>query len=243
VQSYTRRRLKQDKFVEATTQTVHWTVEHRKPLILAAIVVIIIAAAFLGYWFYLSQQNIKASQEFGQAMSTYNAPVGPAQPGSTEKSYASSEERSKAARQQFEKLEKDFPRTHTAKLAAYMVGVTAADLGDNKAAEDKFKEAADSSDKDLSAMAKLALGNLYRSMKRDDDAIRLYNDVMKADTAAAPKINAQVQLATLYADRGKTADAVKIYQEIQKTNPADSAAGQIAAQRLQELQKNPAPGQ
>ena len=241
MQSYTRRRLKQDRFVEATSQTVHWTVEHRKPLIVVAVVAAVIAAAALGFWFYISQQNIKASQEFGKAMSTYNAPVGQAQPGSTEKTYASSEERSKAARQQFEQVEKDYPRTHTAKLAAYMVGVTAADMGDNKAAEQKFKEAADTSDADLSSMAKLALGNLYRSLKQDDDAIRLYNEVMKADAAAAPKINAQVQLATLYADRGKTADAMKIYQEIEKSSPQDSAAAQIAKQRLEELQKNPAP--
>ena len=78
----TRHQLKQDRFsrvtIDAAERTVHWSVEHQKKLIIAAIVLLVIAGASLGSWYYLNQQDEKASIEMSQAVRTFTTPVRPA---------------------------------------------------------------------------------------------------------------------------------------------------------------------
>ena len=77
----TRHQLKQDRFSRATIdvaeKTVHWSVEHQNKLIVAGIAVAVIAGLALGSWYYLNQQDQKASLEFSQAVRTLGTPVRP----------------------------------------------------------------------------------------------------------------------------------------------------------------------
>jgi len=242
VRAETRHQLKQDRFskvtFEAAGNAAHWSVEHQSKLIAAVIAVIVIGAIAFGGWYYINSQDEKASAEFSTAVRTWETPVRPAgvppQPGS--ESFASAQERATAARKQFQAIVDKYPRTHTADMARYFVGLASAQLGDNAAAERSLQEAARSSNADLAALGKFALANVYRAEKKDAQTVDLYKQLMDKPTLVVSKATAQLELASFYESRQKPDEAKKIYEQVQKENPATEAAS-LAQRRVAALKQ------
>ena len=236
----TRHQLKQDRFSKATFEaaeaTVHWSQEHQSKLIFGAIGLIVIAAIVFGGWYYINQQDEKASFEMSDAVRTMEAqlrpPGTPAQPGFP--SFESSAERATAARKQFQAIADKYPQTKSGKMARYFVGVTSAQLGDYATAESDLQEVAHASNSDIASLGKLALASLYRAEKKDAQAIDLYKQLMDKPTELVSKVTAQLELASLYESEQKPDEAKKIYQDIQKENPK-SDAFTIAQRRMADL--------
>jgi predicted negative regulator of RcsB-dependent stress response len=212
VRAETRHQLKQDAFSRVTIataeKTAHWTVEHRSTLLIAGTAVAVVLAAVLGGWYYLTTQDEKASFDFAQAVRTMNA--------------------------QFQAIADKYPHTRTADMAHYFLGVTAADAGDNAAAERDLKQVAGGGNGELASMAKLALASLYGDTNRVKEAVALYQELMKKPTKTVSKVTAQLQLADLYEASNQPLDAKRTYEEIKKENPAGEAA-QLATQKLADL--------
>jgi TolA-binding protein len=240
VRAETRHQLKQDRFskvtFEAAGNAAHWSVEHQSKLIAAVIAVIVICAIAFGGWYYINSQDEKASAELSTAVRTWETPVRPAgvppQPGSD--SFASAQERATAARKQFQAIVDKYPRTHTADMARYFVGLASAQLGDNAAAERSLQEAARSSNADLAALGKFALASVYRAENKDAQAIDLYKQLMEKPMLVVSKATAQLELASFYESRQKPDEAKKIYEQVQKENPATEAAS-LAQRRVAAL--------
>ncbi len=236
----TRHQLKQDRFskvtFEAAGNAAHWSVEHQSKLIAAVIAVIVLGAIAFGGWYYVNTQDEKASAEFSTAVRTWETPVRPAgvpaQPGTD--SFASAQERATSARKQFQAIVDKYPRTHTADMARYFVGLASAQLGDNAAAERSLQEAARSSNSDLAALGKFALASVYRAENKDAQAIDLYKQLMDKPTLVVSKATAQLELASFYESRQKPDEAKKIYEQVQKENPATEAAS-LAQRRVAAL--------
>ena len=236
----TRRQLKQDAFsrvtIEAAEKTAHWTVEHRSTLIISGVAVAVVLAAVIGGWFYLSAQDEKASLELSQAVRTLSTPLRPA--GTPQQpdypTFQSSQERSEAAKKQFQAIADRYPHTRTADMAHYFLGVTAENLSDNATAERNFKEVASVGNRDLSAVAKMALASLYGQTNRTKEAAALYQELINKPTQSVSKVTAQLQLAELYQNSNQPLDAKRIYEQIKRENPS-SEAGQLATQKLAEL--------
>jgi tetratricopeptide (TPR) repeat protein len=240
VRAETRRQLKEDRFskvtFEAAESAAHWSAEHQAKLIAAVIAVVVIAAIAFGGWYYVNQQDEKASAELSTAVRTFETPVRPAgvpaQPGYD--SFASPEERATAARKQFQAIVDNYPHTHTADMARYFVGLASAQLNDNASAERNLQEAAGSSNPDLAALGKFALASVYRAEKKDAQAIGLYKQLIDKPTVVVSKATAQLELAGFYESRQKPDEAKKIYDQVAKENPA-SEAGSIAQRRASAL--------
>ena len=236
----TRHQLKQDRFskvtFEAAGNAAHWSVEHQSKLIAAVIAVIVTGGIAFGGWYYLNAQDEKASAGFSTAVRTWETPLRPAgvppQPGTD--SFASAQERATAARKQFQAIVDKYPRTHTADMARYFVGLASAQLGDNAAAERSLQEAARSSNADLAALGKFALASVYRAENKDAQAIDLYKQLMDKPTLVVSKATAQLELASFYESRQKPDEAKKIYEQVQKENPATEAAS-LAQRRVAAL--------
>jgi len=230
VRAETRHSLKEDRFSRTTIKvaesTVHWTVEHQNKLIVGAIVLIAVVALGFGGMYYTNAQDEKASLDFGAAtrtMETQVRPAGvPAQPGF--ESFASTQERATAARKQFQAIVDSYPRTKTAEMSRYFVGLTSSQLGDNANAERNLEEVAKSSKKDLAALAKLALADVYQSEKKDPQAVELYKQLIDKPTETVSKATAQIALAAFYENHQKPDEAKRIYEQIAKENPASEAA-------------------
>jgi TolA-binding protein len=241
VRAETRHQLKEDRFSKATLEaagrTVDWTQEHRSKLIAAAVAIIVIAAIVAGGWYYVNSQDEKASVDFSTAIRTMQTPLRPAgtpeQPGFP--TFDSAATRATTARKQFQAIVDNYPRTRTAKLARYFVGLMGAQLGDYAAAESNLQQVANSSNADLSSLAKFALASVYAAEKKDTQAVDLYKQVIDKPTTLVSKNSAQLELASFYESRQEPDEAKKIYNQIQKENPAGEAASE--AQRRAALLK------
>ena len=233
----TRHQLKQDAFsrvtIEAAEKTANWSVEHRSTLIISTIAIAVAVALGVGGWYYLSTQDEKASLDLTRAIRTLETPLRPAGTPA-QPDFPSAKERTEAARKQFQTIVDKYPHTHTADMAHYFLGVTAADLSDNATAEKNFKDVASSGNRDVAAVAKFALASLYGESNRTKDAVALYQELINKPTNSVSKVTAQLQLADLYQTSNQPVEAKRIYEQIKKDNPGNEA-GQLATQKLAEL--------
>ncbi|MGD0511852.1 MAG: tetratricopeptide repeat protein [Terriglobales bacterium] len=236
----TRHQLKTDRFsratIDAAERTAHWSVEHKNKLVIAVVIVLVIAGAAAGSWYYVSQQDQKASLDLGQAVRTMDTPVRPpnmpAQP--EEPSFTSTTERATAARKQFQAIVDNYPHTHSAEFARYFLGVTSADIGDNSSAERDLQQVVSSASSDVAALAKMALASVYRNTGRSKQAEELYKQLAAKPTSTVGKTTAQIELAETYKTDNQPLEAKRIYETIQKENPGSEVA-QLASSKLQEL--------
>ncbi len=238
----TRHQLKQDRFskvtLEAAENAAHWSVEHQSKLIAAVVAVVVLAAIGFGGWYYVSQQDEKASAELSTAVRTFETPVRPAgvpaQPGYD--SFASPQERATAARKQFQGIVDKYPHTHTADMARYFVGLASEQLRDNAAAERSLQEVANSSNADLASLGRFALAAVYRGESKETQAVDLYKQLIDKPTLVVSKATAQLELAGFYESTKKPDEAMKIYDQVAKDNPSTEAAS-LAQRRAAALKQ------
>jgi tetratricopeptide (TPR) repeat protein len=240
VRAETRHQLKQDAFsrvtIDAAERTAHWSVEHRSTLTISAVVVAVVLTAVIGGWYYLGAQDEKASFDLSKAVRTMDTQLRPA--GTPEQpdfpTFTSAKERAQAAQKQFQAIVDQYPHTRTADMAHYFLGVTAANLSDNAAAERNFKDVISAGNREVAAVAKAALASLYGETNRVKEAVALYQELIAKPTTSVSKVTAQLSLAELYHSANQPLDAKRIYEQIKKENPAGEA-GQLATQKLAEL--------
>jgi predicted negative regulator of RcsB-dependent stress response len=232
VDTQTRHALKQDRLVDATRTSVDWFQENRSRVVTAGIAAIICLAIVVAGLVLYGKRSAAAELAFGQAMDTYNAPL--AQPGQPpipgEKTFATAAERAKSANQQFVQIAGQYGLFEAGKTARYFAGITAIDLGQTGPAETNLKQVADGHDAALASLAKLALANLYQQSNRNGQAVELLQQLIAKPTSTVPADAARLQLAALY-EKTNPAEANRIYAQLKSSK---SAAGQIAAQKLQQ---------
>ncbi len=230
----TRTALKQDDpLVHRTQIGLDWIAANRGKALQIVIGVVLLIAIIVAAAVIYQQRSEAASTAFGSAISVYSTPIAdtaqPLPPGM--KSFPSAADRAKAANPLFADVAKRYGSTDAGHNALYFSGLTEAEMGNTSAAEGTLRKAADLSDGNVAALAKLALANLLAQHNGTGEAIRLYDELSKHPTATVPASAAQLQLAELYESTGKTTEAFKIYAQL-KAKEANTAAGQIAAQKL-----------
>jgi len=239
VRAEARHQLKQDRFsqttLEAAERTYQWSAEHKTKLTVVVIVVVVVAATCSGAWYYLNQQDQRASLDLNAAIRTLDTPLRqpgtPAQPDFP--TFVSPQERATAARKQFQAIVSNYPHTRSADFARYLLGVTEADLGDNASATRDLETESRYHNQDIAALAKLALASVYRNEGRAKQAIDLYQGLIARPTNTVSKVMAQMELAATYQADGQPLEAKRVYQEVQKENPGE--VGQMASAKLQQL--------
>ena len=228
----TRHALKEDRLVEATKTSVDWLQENRSRVITAAVVAAICLALLITGVVLYGNRSAAAELAFGEAMDTYNAPLAqpgqPAAPG--EKTFATAADRAKLANQQFVQVANQYGLFSAGTTARYFAGLTAIDLGQTGAAESYLQKVADGHDAAVGSLAKLALANLYQQTNRASQAVVLLNQLIAKPTATVPADAAKLQLAAIY-EKTNPSEANKLYAQLKSSK---SAAGQIAAQKLQQ---------
>jgi tetratricopeptide (TPR) repeat protein len=184
--------------------------------------------AVLIFW---NLRSTAADAALGAAMDTYNAQL--AQPGLPAGNgvYATASDRLKAANKQFSDVAHNYSLLSQGTKARYFAGITNAELGQNASAETDLKAAADSWDRNVSNLAKLALAGLYHQTGRDAQAIDLYNAMISKPSETVTAVVAQLSLADLYADQGRQDQARALWARV-KDADKEGTAGAIASQKL-----------
>ena len=235
MQNYTRRQLKEDKFAQSAQGAVHWASDHRKNVVLAIGVILVVAIAWGGWFIWNNAQTDKANVALGKAQQTFLAPLRPAgvppTPNETVKSFSSLAERSKQAEKEFKAVADEFPHTRPGKIARFLEAASAMHAGDSATAERQLKSVADSGDKDVAALAKMSLASLYVSANRQGEAAKIYKDLLDHPSATVSKAEAQLALAEMY-ESTDPKQAAALYQQIEKENPQTSQAAQIAHNKV-----------
>ena len=232
MQGYTRRQLKQDRFAETTKDAVQWTAGHQRSLVWGIGLVLVALGGYFAYTTWEGRQSDAANAALGGAMHTFTDQLRPAglPPSEGTPSFTSIADRAKAAGKEFKAVADKYSYTRPGKIARYMQGVAAAQAGDAAAAEQQLKAVADSRDKNIAALAKMALAAQYRSSNKLSDATRIYKDLQDHPTDTVSKAQAQLAMAEMY-ENVDPQQAKSIYEQIQKDN-ADNPAGQFAGARL-----------
>ena len=232
MQGYTRRQLKQDRFAETTKDAVQWTAGHQRPLVWGIGLVLVALGGYFAYTTWESRQSDLANAALGGGMHTFTDQLRPAglPPVEGAQSFTSIADRAKAAGKEFKAVADKYSYTRPGKIARYMEGVAAAQAGDGAAAEEQLKAVAGSRDKNIAALAKMALAAQYRSSNKLSDATRIYKDLLDHPTDTVSKAQAQLAMAEMY-ENTDPQEAKSIYEQIQKENP-DNPAGQFASARL-----------
>ena len=227
----TRHALKQDSFAQATASSVSWLSGHRSGVVRLVIVVVVAVVVVVGGAVLYSVRTSAAEAALGAALDTYSAqlttPGAPAESGT----YATAADRSKAANQKFLQVAGSYSLLPESSKAHYFAGVTYSELGQTASAETELKTAADSWDRNVSNLAKLALAGLYHQTGRDPQAIETYNALIAKPSETVSAAVAQLNLADLYAAGGKQDQARALWAKV-KDADKEGAAGSIATQKL-----------
>ena len=231
----TRHALKHDRFVDSTNATLEWAADNsgtliRYGIIALAVIVLIIAAI----WTYaVRQQN--AQNLLGQGLSIYQTPLRvPGEPAEeAQGSYDTAAARAKAAYPIFEKAANQYSWLRPGEDARYFAGLADMDMGDQAKAESELKKASKAHDRNIAALAQMALASLYLQLDNKQQAIDIYQKLIKNPTITVPASAAQLQLASVY-ENSDPDKAKQIYAEVKDKN-SKTAAGQIAAEKLQKL--------
>jgi len=227
--------MKRDALVDSAQNFVGWLEEHKSEAILFAVVLVAVVAIVVGSTLFYQHRQDEASIGFGAAMDIYSAPVAqpgaPAQPGV--RTYPSSAARAAAANSGFVKIADSFGSTDAGKNALYFAGLTYMEMGKIPQAESTLKKTARHGDKNLAALADLALVGLYEQSGRTSDAIQLLNKLAAHPTTTVPAGEAKLELAAIY-EKTNPEQAKLIYAQL-KDKDAKTAAGQIATQKLQQM--------
>jgi tetratricopeptide (TPR) repeat protein len=234
VSGYTRRQLKEDKFAETAQGAAHWATAHRQTVVWAIGLVLVAILATVGVMGWHSRQLDKGNIELAAAFRTLNAQIVPAgNPAPTEdpgQTFPTSTDRAKAAEKQFGAIANSYSSVAPGRIARYMRGIALAQAGDKAGAEQELKTAANQSDKDVAALAKMALASMYQALNRTPEAIAIYKELADHPTSTVSKAEAQLAMAAIY-ETTDPQQAVLIYQQLQKEDPR-SPAGQLAQQKL-----------
>ena len=227
----TRHALKGDKFAQATQSSVTWLSGHRSSVVRTSLIVAAVVIVLGGSLAFRAWRSVSADEALGAALDTYSSPL--AEPGAPQMKgvYTTTTERSKAANQQFMTVADQYGWLPQGAKAHYFAGVTYAELGQTGPAEAELKKAAESWDRGVANLAKLALAGLYHQSGRDQEAIDLYNGLINKPSVTVSAAAAQLDLADLYAASGKQDQARALWARVKDTDK-DGAAGSIAAQKL-----------
>ncbi|HEX4020412.1 MAG TPA: tetratricopeptide repeat protein [Acidobacteriaceae bacterium] len=231
----TRHALKHDALQDSAQTFIGWMQDNQRTVIISAIILAVVLIVGISATAIYQHQQTQAQAAFGAAMETYLTPL--AQAGSEQqpglKTYPDAVARAKDANAAFLKVADSYRWTSAGKNAEYFAGLTYMEMGQNADAESTLKQVADHGDKNLAALAQMALGALAQQSGRTADAIHIYQDLAKHPTTTVPASQANLALAALY-EKTNPQQARQIYAAV-KDADKDTAAGQIATQKLAEL--------
>jgi predicted negative regulator of RcsB-dependent stress response len=215
-----RKELKHDKVRETFEHGAEAVLSHTRIASIAMVIIIVIAAGYLGWKFYSDRQNNQAQAQLDDAMRIFNAPLAvpgqPALPG--EVTYSDSAKRETDAQVKFAAVANKFPSTKPGKVGRYYSALCLMDLDKLNQASEELNRLDAGSDKELSALAQYQKALIAERSGKKDDAVRLLRALSTTGSVLVPKPLVLLELAGLL----RTSDpkeATNIYEQLKKEYP------------------------
>lgn len=239
-----KRQMKQDELVTGAERAWTWLSAHREAAGVTAIVVVVAAALAGGIAYLQGQKAQEAQRSLAEALDIYHAPVGtelrpgtPRPPGQVEPTPQDKFLKAAAA---FDGIERRFGSQPVALTAAYYSALSRMELGQNAEAEKALSALAARREEGRlePALARLALGDLYRRIGETEKAADAYRQAAEDASLTIPRDHALMSLASLLEEAGRLADAQATYERVATEFPTSVYAAD-ARTRVQYLEAAP----
>ncbi len=218
-----KRQIKEDEFKSAVEHTLEWSRSHSAEVRITALVAVILAGVLGAVGYFQGAQRKEAERGFAEAVETFAASVktpgeAPAEGG---RSFATSLEKYTQAAAAFDGLARKFPSRPEGLRARYFAALSRVEIGQYAEAEKALQEiAADRRSSALEpALARLALGDLYRRSGRTDKAVEAFRQLAADMASALPRDAALMSLAGTLEDAKKLAEARASYRRLYEEFP------------------------
>lgn len=240
----TRHDLKEDEFVTTVENVQQFLKENANQILTGVAAAVIVIAAVVGWRTYSERQEAAANAALATALKTFKATVTSApvnlfngsQPQQAEGTFATDQDKYKAALAQFSQVVAKYPRQNAADFARYHVGLCQEALGQDDAARKTLEQASHSSDKETAALAGLALAGELAKSGKTADAVKVYQNLADHPTTTVPRGTALLAEADLL--RGsQPAQARALYERVQKEFSGDPYLSSTVQQDMAGLPK------
>lgn len=192
--------MKRDEIGEELADSVHYLVEHRNKVIVAAILAVVIGAGLAFYLGHRRTQRAEARKALHKAIELFHGRV------DTEQrigivTFTTTIERRNRTTEGFELVKRQFAGSAEADTSEYYLALL--DMEDEKyqEAQPKLETAIRSSDAETAALARLALAELFEQQNKDAEARGQYQYLVDHPTTMIPKGRAQLLLARYLSTR------------------------------------------
>jgi len=198
----------------------------------------------VGLKYYLSQQQASAGIDLANALKTFQAYVGSAAPGSMPldtESYPTAADKYRTALAKFGAIVakyRMFPRPKAVGIARYHVGICESLLGNSAAAIKTLQESSRDADREVAALAQMALANEFLRTGKTQEAQKIYQNLADHPTLTVPRARSLLALA----DSMKTsqpARARQLYDQIKKEYGSEPAVSALLRQETAEAPQSP----
>lgn len=231
----TRKELKKDPFLSVYYDDfVEFSQRHYQKIIVAVAVIVVVVIAGLSWRRYRERQEVVANTLLGEALTTFHAYVGQAGQGALApgaETFADPAAKYQAAIKQFTVLEQKYPRMEAAQIALYHIGLCQAQLGQQDAAIQTLKRAAQSSDRGIASLAQFALAGELAKTGKLAEAETMFRGIAEHPTDTVPAATAWLALAGAERET-KPAEARTIYQRVLKSFSSDSELVEAVKQQM-----------
>lgn len=231
-----KKQIKEDEFASAVTHAFDWSKLHSAEVRITAAVAVILAVVLGAVGYFQGAQRREAERTFAEAILTFSASVsGPGEPPARGgKSFPSAQEKYTEAAAAFDGLARKFPSRPEGLRARYLAALSRVEIGQYSEAEKALSEiAADRRAAALEpALARLALGDLYRRSGQTDKAVTAFRDLAADTTSAVPRDSALMSLASTLEDAKRLAEARASYKRLSEEFPQSVYAAEAQRRAL-----------
>jgi tetratricopeptide (TPR) repeat protein len=231
-----KRQIKEDEFKSAIVRAFDWSKLHSAEVRITAAVAVVLAVVLGAVGYFQGAQRKEAERTFAEAVETFSASVSapgeaPARGG---KSFSSAQEKYTQAAAAFDGLARKFPSRPEGLRARYLAALSRVEIGQYSEAEKALTEiAADRRAAALEpALARLALGDLYRRSGQTDKAVTAFRELAADPTSALPRDSALMSLAGTLEDAKRLAEARASYKRLSEEFPQSVYAAEAQRRAL-----------
>ena len=236
-----RHHLKENDLLQFASRTREAIDARQREVGIAAIAVILISVAAIGYFAWQSRVEGRAGALLAEAIVVSEARVGPPPaPGTpaTGPSFPTDREKYEATAAKFKAVADQYPSSDAGLFARYREGATQMALGHTKEAAAAYQQVIDRAGNNLyGQMARLGLAEAQAREGQYDSAINTYRTMADNRDGPLPVDGILMQLGRTYLEAGKATEAQQTFNRVVDEFPESPFSGD-ARKELDSLKKS-----
>lgn len=214
---------KHDVFQERTMETVDYLTHHKSDVMKYVLGGLAAIALIGGFFWYRSYQHDVRQEKLQALLHIHGATVSPGEaPPFAAKVFKTDAERDAALRSEFPKFIAEYSGSDEASIASYYLGINLVESGNSAEGEKHLKTAIDSGSP-YSALARIALAQVYHMQNKDAEAVKLVEPLIASPTPLVSKEHAIIEKAKLII-KTNPAEARKLLEPLRTSRSAVSQA-------------------